>query len=311
MILQMSEFPITIAVPVFNRAEIVGRTLDSIHAQTFRPLKLILVDNNSTDNTLAVLRKWKAEHEAPDFVVTILQEEKPGAPNARNAALAAVDTEWTMFFDSDDTMPADHVEKALGAAVLKPVADIVGWSRRLHFLDGKKQMKSFALKNLNYENLTRSIFATQSYMAKTALFRRAGGWDPEIRVGQDIELGSRLLALKPVATAVPNHCVDVLYSEVSITNSTSNHMSAMQHTLEKIRETLPEKHRHWVDLQLIIKAASEWGRTDADSPRIIEEALARTSPRRRWLFSLLHKYQRHNGRGTARIYALLHANRME
>ena len=57
---------VSIIIPVYNRAGIVGRTLQSVAAQSYRPLELILVDNNSTDNTLEVLNGFKSRHESPD-----------------------------------------------------------------------------------------------------------------------------------------------------------------------------------------------------------------------------------------------------
>lgn len=53
------EYELTIVIPVYNRAGIVGRTLESVQRQTLRPLRVVLVDNNSTDATPEVLRAWK------------------------------------------------------------------------------------------------------------------------------------------------------------------------------------------------------------------------------------------------------------
>ncbi|MDE5631667.1 MAG: glycosyltransferase, partial [Muribaculaceae bacterium] len=63
------EKKLSIVIPVYNRGAVVGRTLQSIAAQTYRPLKVILVDNASADDTAAVLRAWQAEVSAPDFEV--------------------------------------------------------------------------------------------------------------------------------------------------------------------------------------------------------------------------------------------------
>ena len=57
---------ISIIIPVFNRAGIVGRTLDSIAAQTLRPLNIILVDNNSSDNSFDVLNQWEKDNDTDD-----------------------------------------------------------------------------------------------------------------------------------------------------------------------------------------------------------------------------------------------------
>ena len=267
------------------------------------------MDNNSSDNSYDVLSEWKEHNESEDFRIDLYQETIPGACAARNLALKHIDSEWTMFFDSDDTMPKDHVKRALKESQIHPDAQIIGWARRIHLKNGKVLIKKFRTRNPEYENLTQSICATQNYMAKTSLFNEAGGWDNRIKVGQDIEIGSRLLKLKPNLLLIKNHFIDVYETPLSITNSTKNGMREMKYTLDKIRGTFPKDKNHWIDLQLIIKAAS-WGKDDPDSPEIVKEILNKTSPRRRWLWRLFYLYQLNGGRGVARIYSLLHFNRM-
>ena len=70
---------LSIIIPVYNREKIVSATLNCVAAQTFRPLNLILVDNNSSDGTLQVLLDFKEAHQTPDFSITVLQESTPGA----------------------------------------------------------------------------------------------------------------------------------------------------------------------------------------------------------------------------------------
>ena len=50
--------PVTIVIPVYNRAHTIARTLRSIDTQTLRPAHVILVDNNSSDNSVDVMRAW-------------------------------------------------------------------------------------------------------------------------------------------------------------------------------------------------------------------------------------------------------------
>ena len=104
----MRKSRIDIIVPVYNRAKIVQPTLQAIAAQSFKDYRLVLVDNNSTDDTLQVLEAFKQEHS--DIDVTIVQCATPGAAAARNAGFRASGSEWVMFFDSDDLMDTDLVE---------------------------------------------------------------------------------------------------------------------------------------------------------------------------------------------------------
>ena len=70
---------LTIVIPVYNRAGIVGRTLESIEAQSWRPLNVVLVDNGSTDGTYGVLSRWKDSCKASGINVTLVKEPIPGA----------------------------------------------------------------------------------------------------------------------------------------------------------------------------------------------------------------------------------------
>lgn len=296
---------LTIVVPVYNREEMVKRTLESIEVQTYRPINVVLVDNNSVDNTFNTLSEWKKSAESEDFKIKIITEAKPGASAARNAGLRCVETEWTMFFDSDDTMPPDHVEKAMNAVDENPDCDIVGWDRKLFFSDGTTVLRKFKTSNMIFENLTQSIFSTQNYMAKTDLFRRAGGWDEQLSNGDDIELGNRLLALKPKAVIAKGATVNVYESADSISHCNQNRIESISEALNKIKELLPLDKRYLVDFQIVNKAAT-WAKDDLQSKAVVEDILSRQPLLRRIVWRALYLYQLWGGRGAARIYKALH-----
>ena len=106
---------VSIVIPVYNRAEMVKATLESVRRQTHRPLHLVLVDNNSSDDSLQVLQDFKEKNETPDFKIDVLEEKKQGASIARNTGATVARADWLMFFDSDDTMDdclvAEYVKK--------------------------------------------------------------------------------------------------------------------------------------------------------------------------------------------------------
>lgn len=296
---------ITVVIPVYNRADIIGRTLRAVAMQTWRPLSVILVDNNSTDTTLSVLQKWKEANEAPGFNIEILREEKPGASAARNCGLRHVRTRWTMFFDSDDIMAPGHVERAMTFADTHPDTDIIGWDRAINYLDGRRVIRCFYAEDCDFHNVFHSIFSTETYIARTDLFRRAGGWDETISMGDDIELGHRLLALRPVIRKAPGPItVEVQESALSISSDSGIRIRRFVAAYESIRSHLAETCRHWVDLRYIVLAANE-AKSDPESPRFVKEILNRTSPSRRWLWKAFYRYSLAGGRGVARIYGLM------
>lgn len=186
---------LTIVIPVKDRAGIVDATLDSVHKQRLRPLDVVLVDNGSTDGTLAVLQAWKEHCEGPGFRVTVVSEPVPGAAAARNRGLEEVTTPYTMFFDSDDLMTPAHAQRAVEA--LDKGYDIVGWDVSSLRLNKKVRIDRFYVRNPLWHCIMHGSFATVRYAARTEMFRLAGGWNPKDLGWDDIELGTRLLAMEP------------------------------------------------------------------------------------------------------------------
>ncbi len=293
---------LTIVIPVRDRARIVGRTLDSVAAQTLRPLRVVLVDNGSTDGTRDVLDAWSRDVAAKGIDAMVVIEDTPGGTVARNRGIREVTTEWTMFFDSDDTMEPEHCSRAMDHAA---GADIVGWSVRYHALDGSVSVKPFYDTDMQYHSLMHGSMATQRYMARTSLFIAAGAWNNRIKGWNDIELGSRLIALNPRVCRVEGApTVDVWATEESITGRRfSDHVEQYQLSLEAIEGTLgPERGRLFTDLKRAILAADcrREGAHMFDS--ILGTRLAAHGLKNRLLLRLAYYYRMLGGRGAARLF---------
>ena len=187
---------LTIVIPVYNREKIVSATLNCVAAQTYRPLNLILVDNNSTDASLQVLRDFKEANQAPDFRISVLQETTPGACAARNCGLLAAKSEWIMFFDSDDLMTPDYVEQYSKAMKADPDADI--FAIRLQLDDGKGiHQLAFVPHDIFANHIIHSMLSTQRYIARRKHFIEAGCWNRNTPTWDDWELGIRMLLSRP------------------------------------------------------------------------------------------------------------------
>lgn len=295
---------ITIVIPVYNREKIVERTLDSVSAQSFRPLKVIVVDNGSSDGSLDVVRRWSGSVAAPDFEVTVLEEPELGACRARNLGLEMTVTPWVMFFDSDDVMSPEHVERVVRTIRGNPDADVVGWNVRYHDLRGSVSVKSFYDSDPLYNNIFHASLATQRYCVRTELLRGVGGWNEDVPVWNDIELGSRLLMLTSrLVTMAGEVTVDVHVCADSITGPCfSRNGRDREHALDVIERDLPAEYRHWVDLKRVILASLYTREGSPDGRRLLDEVMGRTEHAfRRMLWRTAYLYTSHGGRGIARI----------
>lgn len=93
---------ISIVIPVYNEADALGACLEAIYQQTFNPFEVIVVDNNSTDDTLAVAQRYK--------FVRVLHEPRQGVIYARTAGFDAARGDVIARLDADSIVPPDWLE---------------------------------------------------------------------------------------------------------------------------------------------------------------------------------------------------------
>lgn len=190
---------VSIIIPVYNRASIVVDTLNSVAAQTHRPLQVVLVDNYSTDDTLQVLETFKKEHPTLDTVIT--REEHHTAGAARNRGFEHATGEWVLFFDSDDIMDDDLVEsyvKVIERANEKgETLDLISARSTLVFPDGSRRGAPFHRGDLFANHILHGQLATQRYAVRREFFASTDGWNIDLPGWNDWELGLRLLLASP------------------------------------------------------------------------------------------------------------------
>ena len=190
---------VSIIIPVYNRATVVQATLDSVVAQTHRPLQVVLVDNCSTDNTLQVLETFQKEH--PSLNIVITQEAHHTAGAARNRGFEQATGEWVMFFDSDDQMEPDlvasYVKKIEKASKRGKSLDLISTRSTLVFPDGSKRQAPFHRKDLFAQHILHGQLATQRYAVRRDFFASTDGWNIDLPGWNDWELGLRLLLAQP------------------------------------------------------------------------------------------------------------------
>ncbi len=103
---------ISIIVPVYRAEPYLPDCLDSILSQTFSDFEVILVDDGSPDNCLAICREYAAR----DSRISVIHQENQGQAAARNHALAQARGQWVCFVDSDDLIHPQMAERLYHAA---------------------------------------------------------------------------------------------------------------------------------------------------------------------------------------------------
>lgn len=114
---------LTVIIPTFN-AEYIERVVDSVINQTigFENIELIIVDDNSTDNTKQILENFSAKYEN---IKPIFLKENSGTPSKpRNIGIKNSTTDYIMFLDQDDEYTPEMCEK-MYSTITKDDVDLV------------------------------------------------------------------------------------------------------------------------------------------------------------------------------------------
>lgn len=194
---------ITVVIPTFNRSSSIGRALDSVRAQTRLPRAVVVVDDASTDDTVASVEKWSWQQDFPVEIIQLPKNMGPGA--ARNRGIAYASTRYVGFLDSDDEYLPDALETLISMAGRYPdvalsFADatvVSSGGEEHHGLVGGKVLQKeelgskdgeetvFRLPNATTALLKASIIPTSATCFRRDAALRVGGMPESFRAGED------------------------------------------------------------------------------------------------------------------------------
>jgi glycosyltransferase involved in cell wall biosynthesis len=113
---------ISVVLPTYNRAQFLDDAFESLCRQTCGDWELIVVDDGSTDDTAAVVERWRPRL---GHRFAYVRQDNRGAYGARNSGLDRAGGDFVAFFDSDDLWLPEHLERCLAAFSAVPDLDWV------------------------------------------------------------------------------------------------------------------------------------------------------------------------------------------
>ena len=171
---------VTVVMPLYNSANYVEEALDSVRAQTLAELDLIVVDDRSTDESLAVALRWLEANAARFNRVLLLRNPiNAGRAATRNACFEAADTRYVLPLDPDNRLLPDCAAACLrtardtGAAIAYPVIQRFGTESDLV---GDADYDPLRLMNGNYID-AMALISKAAWVAVGGYDRGQGGWE--------------------------------------------------------------------------------------------------------------------------------------
>ncbi len=183
---------VSIVVPCYNAEKFVHRAIESVLNQSFSDWELILVNNNSTDNTRDVLDKYREKYPQK---IRVYDEMKKGGCAARNRGLSASSGEWIQFLDADDVILPEKLTRQMNHPDLERTDLVIGNFARVMNLKGfsfkvqKKPGSSSVWKSL----ITARLGITSANLFKRQSVLNVSGWDEALSSSQEYDLMFRLL----------------------------------------------------------------------------------------------------------------------
>lgn len=165
---------VSVIVAACNRERYLAAALDSVFAQDYHPLEVILVDDGSTDNTVEVARRY------PE--VRIISQPNQGVAAARNAGIAAARGDLIAIQDADDLWVPGKLDFQVGYLLAHPEVDgTIGLQH--NFADGTQHDENVGAGPARIGLVTLVV--------RREVYDRIGGYDPAYRVASDMDWLSR------------------------------------------------------------------------------------------------------------------------
>jgi glycosyltransferase involved in cell wall biosynthesis/GT2 family glycosyltransferase len=231
---------ITVVVPVFKYADMVGEALSSVAAQTLQALDLVIIDDASPDDSSDMVLLWLKSHAGRFNRATLLRHrENAGLGFARNSGFATAETPFILPLDADNRLLPEACSNLLAA--LADTCAAFAYPAIRQFGDkseifGTERYSVLALQQGNYID-------AMALVRKTA-WAAVGGYD-HVRYGwEDYDFWCRLAERGHFGVSVPN-----VLAEYRV------HGGSMLHTMTEVfdhRQNLVEdmRRRHpWLDLR--------------------------------------------------------------
>lgn len=188
---------ISYIICTYNRAEYLSKALEALAHQNypdFNDFEIVIINNNSTDNTQQVVESFVQKY--PKIKIVYALEEKQGLSNARNKAIEVSNADWLAFLDDDAYVHADYTLKLISFIKLNHNIKAMGGPILLDFESPKPGWYTHYLGSLfgyfkPYEEsrlFTKNFYPRGSNMIfHRTLFEKYGLFNPNLgRIGRNM-----------------------------------------------------------------------------------------------------------------------------
>jgi glycosyltransferase involved in cell wall biosynthesis len=232
---------VSVVIPAYNAAWCVGKAIDSVLAQDFSDLEIIVVNDGSSDDTASVLSRYAAP-------VRVVHQPNGGLSNARNAGIGEARGEFIAFLDADDWWLPGKLSQQIALMRARPQLGFSSTAARVEDPAGQvinlwacAEWQDTFLAHLFQSNADVAGSGSAVIVRRT-LFQQTGGFDPSLRSLEDIDMWMRLAAVADYA-CIETPLVVILKHPDSMSRNLDVMRDAAIRVMHKNRNLLPQSLR--------------------------------------------------------------------
>ena len=195
---------ISIVIPLFNKANQIAQTINSVLSQTFMDFEIIIVDDGSTDDSIAEVQKFD------DGRIRVIHQKNSGVSAARNRGIKEAKYDLIAFLDADDEWKPDYLDVQYRLSQQYPECSVFACNYEFHNPNGeiiptiirKLPFKSDTGILTNYfevASVSHPPICSISVMVRKSAIENIGGFPFGIKSGEDLLTWARLAANYKIA----------------------------------------------------------------------------------------------------------------
>jgi len=195
---------ISVIIPLYNKGSEIERTLNSVIQQTFQNFEIIIVDDHSDDEGLAIVKNFS------DPRITIIEQEHRGVSFTRNHGVNLATSDFIAFLDADDEWMPKHLETIFRLIKKYPHAGMYTTAYKIQTPDGKTRWANYkCIPNPPWEGLIPDYFKpislgdhiinSSQVVIPKKIFYDVGGFPEGYWYGEDIDLFGKIALKYPIA----------------------------------------------------------------------------------------------------------------
>ncbi|WP_293297035.1 glycosyltransferase [Pedobacter sp. UBA4863] len=187
-------FPlVSVIIPLYNAEKYISETIESVLNQTYQNIEIIIIDDGSTDNSLALAKSYE------NSKIKVFSQDNKGVSSARNFGISIAKGDYIQFLDADDLIAPSKIELQIEYFISNPLATFV-CSKWMRFKNINKPNNSNLTKILTpkIENLPINFIATSNFiplmcgLIKRTTIAKTNGFDKKMTHIEDVNFLIRL-----------------------------------------------------------------------------------------------------------------------